>query len=222
MRDSRGNVQLSLYTLVGLISIDPSWQRSVLAIVVSAVILAWISQRLDFDENVQGSWRWSPATSRGVSVFALVAVGALLPFLTGGQSSPSSDRIASFLVANIFATMIGLAVYLSCLLEGTTGPKARSLEIESLKLEHQACMTLFQTFTVAVATFFVGVILSVALDTGKQFGHPVSSLLCAFYYFSGAIIWLIRPCLARAKYIRFLIEQPTREPDTTQRLTRVE
>src|ERR1035441_6077182 len=29
----------------------------------------------------------------------------------------------------------------------------------------------------------------------------------AFYCFAGGIIWFLRPCLARAKYVRFEIEQ---------------
>lgn len=216
VRHSKGSMQLCLYTFVGLSSVEFSWPRTIAALAASVVLLFWISHRLAFDENVHESWQWSPAASRGIVAFTIIAAGAMLPFLPIAQSTLGGEQArrltVSLVAALIFATMIGLAVYLRYLLQGSTGLKDRTRRIESLKLEHQACMMLFQTLTTMVGVFFLGTVLSAALNLVERLGRPAfSSLLWAFYCFSGAIIWLIRPCVARAKYIRFLIEQPTDE-----------
>jgi hypothetical protein len=103
----------------------------------------------------------------------------------------------------IFSFLIGVVIYLRFLLRPTMGPKDEVLEIEALKLEHQSCLILFQTGGTCMVILFLGTLLTPILSASAGTGGiTVARLGWAFYCFAGGIVWFLRPCLARAKYIR--------------------
>jgi hypothetical protein len=213
-RMSAGNVTnspsdlfLFTYTFFGLLALGPSWPRVLISLLSSVVALAWNTVPLAVDENVYGSWRWSPATTRSVSVFAVVVAGAGIPFLWDLPNKGDMSNIAiRFMAALIFATVVGLCVYVRHLLNT---PLGLTHSEEYLKLEHQACLTLFQTLTTSVGVFFLAVFLSPALAVSEKAKvDPIGGLCWAFYCFAGAIIWLLRPCVAKAKWTRSLLISP--------------
>jgi len=58
------------------------------------------------------------------------------------------------------------------------------------------------------AVLFVGMFLAPVLGMSEKLGElTLAKLAWAFYWMLGAIVWLLRPCLARAKYIRIELEE---------------
>jgi hypothetical protein len=215
LSSARSSVPLAFYTFLGVSLIDPSWYRTVTAFAVSVVLLLWNSRVLASYESEPESWRWSEVTQKSVSIFVLIAFVSVLPFLIRWLWQPPSGKEAwqqgvLFVACLAFSVLVGLTVYLEMLLRPTSGEKVPQFEAVALKLEHQACLTLFQTMGTLMGIIFLGTVLAPTVGAGdKLLSVPVAKLLWAFYCFAGTIIWLLRPCLARAKYIRFRLERLT-------------
>lgn len=226
---SRASVPLAAYAFVGLSLVDVSRLTDLLRLRTlssfcgSLVLLLWCSKETTDDEIEDKSWQWSTAASRGVWTAVILSSSASLPVglqqLTG-KTWTAQDGIT--LVASFaFTFMIALAVYLMLLLNPAHRHRGELLSdgaIEALKLEHQACLTLFEAVCTGAMVLFVTILLAPLLGETKPFGELTSAKLAwAFYWMAGPIIWLLRPCLARAKYIRNQLETtPTRQQTTTQ------
>jgi hypothetical protein len=161
----------------------------------------WNSKQLREDEDVLDSWRWSPAATRGVSVFLMISACSIAPYLArSGKLGGLGSRDLSLMASLVFATVIGLAVYLAQLLRPGDAERKGRAEIRALELEHQACMGMFQAMVSALAALFLGAVFLPAIAAGPQkalLSDPTLSIAWAFYAFGGCLVWLLRPCLAR-------------------------
>ncbi len=218
--ERRGSLPLSLYTFVGLSVVEPSGWRYVFAVIGSTCLYFWNSKQLREDEAVFDSWRWSQVATRGVSVFLMISACSIAPYLArSGRLIGLASRDLSLMASFVFATLIGLAVYLPQLLRPGDAEQRGRAEIRALELEHQACMAMFQAMVSALAALFLGAVFLPAIAAGPQkalLANPALSITWAFYSFGGCLVWLLRPCLARAKYIRYLLEmRQARGPEST-------
>ena len=212
-RVSKGSVPLSIYVFLGLISADVSWLRAVTAITAAMVLLFWCSTNTASDDTDVDSWRWSEPAFKAVMTMLLLSASIVGPFLfrwlqarpTDEQAAQDAAAIVGFL---IFSFLIAAVVYLLLLLHPSREHGDPSVRVEALKLEHQACLVLFQTACTSMVIVFLTALLAPIL--GGKAGNAeaiMARLGWAFYCFAGGIIWFLRPCLARAKYVRFEIEQ---------------
>jgi hypothetical protein len=181
------------------------------------VLLFWYLRNISSDEDEPESWRWSHATAKAVSAMLVLCFAAITPFAVRWIQQPPSDQQAvqdgiSLVEYLIFSFLIGVVIYLFLLLRPTLGPRDSLLEIEALKLEHQSCLVLFQTGGTCMVVVFLGALLTPILGPNVVASRiTITRLGWAFYCFAGGIVWFLRPCLARAKYIRAKIESQESE-----------
>jgi hypothetical protein len=212
-RVSKGSIPLSIYVFLGLISADASWLRTLTAIAAAMVLLFWGSTNTASDDTDGDSWRWSEPAFKAVMTMVLLCASIVFPFLFRWlQAKPTDEQVAQDAAAIvgflIFSFLIAAVVYLLLLLHPSREHGDPSVKVETLKLEHQACLVLFQTACTAMVIVFLTALLAPIL--GGRAGNAEATMArlgWAFYCFAGGIIWFLRPCLARAKYIRFEIEQ---------------
>jgi hypothetical protein len=205
---SKGSIPLSLYVFVGLITIDPSWVRTITSLIAAMILLFWGSRNIISDEDESESWRWSRATSRAISAMSVLCVGAMVPFaIRWLRQPPSGQQVVQDAVSMvgylIFSFLFGVVIYLMLLLRPIMGSKDSDLEMQALKLEHQSCLAIFQTGGTCMVVIFLGALLTPVLGTSVGTSDiTIARLGWAFYCFAGGIVWFLRPCLARAKHIR--------------------
>jgi hypothetical protein len=204
LRRSKGSVALAVYAFLGLTFIDPSLVRASFALIATSVLLLISLKDKEFEEGEAGSWLWSKATTRAVFSEIVLTVLAMLPFfierhwsLTGFGPGDIVSLSGSFM----FAGLIAVALYLRTDLGGT---HPSSLEdVDSLMLDHQRCITMYETLANATILLFIAVLLAPLLAGAEHLRElPPAKMIWVFYFFSGIVIWILRPCTARAPFIR--------------------
>ena len=218
---SKGSVPLALYTFVGMIVIDGSWLRSIVSLIAALIVLFWCSRDVRPDEDEPEGWRWSTATARATSAMVVICVGSIVPFAVRWfRQPPGGQQVVQDAVSLvgylIFSFLIGTVIYLLLLLRPTVGQKDATLEIEALKLEHQSCLVVFQTGGTCMVVLFLGTLLTPILSANIGASDiTIARLGWAFYCFAGGIVWFLRPCLAKARFIRRELE--TRRNESSRR-----
>jgi len=102
-----------------------------------------------------------------------------------------------------FAADVGIAAYLLTILSKPDEQKMNSLKIEALKLEHQSCMTLFQTCGSLMGIFFLATFIAPLLNANVSFANVrFVDVMFLFYSLAGFILWILFPCVERAERIR--------------------
>jgi hypothetical protein len=198
---------------------DPSWLRTIVSFVSSCLFLFWCLREPAGGEYEAESWRWSRAAARAIASALLLASGSFLPFLLRWRSSkPSASQLADDAVSLvwllIFTFLMGSVVYLLLLLRAPRSNDFSNQSIEAMKLEHQSCLTLFQSGATCIVVVFLGAMLSPALGAASLTGTGVVARLgWVFYCFAGGIIWFLMPCLAKAKFLRSELQQSRKQFD---------
>jgi len=206
---SVGRFILSGYVFLGLVWIDYSLVRVATSILAGLLVLCRHTSGARGDENEPGCWHWSPTTSRSVAFLLMLSACAVLPTIfLRGRIETAGHRGTLLVASIIFSAIIGVALYLANFLDTPAGMKIGSRSLESLRLEHQSCLTLYQTIGTASFMLFLGALFTPIFSLNQQAGDMVPGRIgWAFYCFGGMVVWLARPCMARAKYIRFEIER---------------
>ena len=206
---SADRLTLAAYTFIGLACIDFSWLRIAASGTASSLLLHRFSVGTPAAENEVGSWRWSSATTRAVVSGLLLSVLAILPVVFRRATSVSADPVSIQFIASImFSFIITVALYTAAFLDTPAGIVYGAQSLEALKLEHQSCLTLYQTLATASMLLFLGTLFTPVMNLAHQLGEiTLAKIAWAFYCFDGIVIWLLRPCMARAKYIRCEIEK---------------
>ena len=222
---SQSSLLLTGYTFFGLIPLDASWLRTSTALVACFIFLLWCSREDAPGEREHDAWRWNKAASRSLLTMFVLSSSSITPFalrwLKEAPDGPQAVQDAAALVAYlIFSFSISVVIYLMRLLTPPDRSEDAPLDLESLRLEHQTCISIFQTAATCMVVLFLGALLSPALGAKTAAGGSVTITMLgwAFYWFAGFIVWFLRPCLDRAKAIRRQLE---RRRETAGRVTSV-
>jgi len=220
-RISEGRLPLTIYTFLGLIPLDASWLRTISALIASVIFLFWCSKEDVLDERDREAWRWNKATSRSILSMVILSVSAVVPFVVRWlRERPNEQQAAqdgaAVVAYMIFSFSISVVIYLMRLLTPVEGSDDPSFDLESLRLEHGTCISIFQTGATCMVVLFLGALLSPIMGAKTGTGQVTITLLgWAFYWFAGFIVWFLRPCLDRAKAIRRQLER--RHPSMSRR-----
>ena len=205
---TKGSIPLAIYVFFGLTFIEYSWVRACSAFVASVIVLFWGSNTVGPHECEADSWHWSAATTKGVCSALVLSLCGMIPFAVQRTTTKlgSSDGI-SLAASLLFSGMVAVILYLR-IDHGPSGKiHQRRRSIESLTLEHQRCMTLYETLATATTLLFTATLLTPVLASSDRLGElTLQKLIWAFYFFSGIVVWLLRPCTARAAVIRLEID----------------
>jgi len=212
-RIAKGSIPLSIYVFFGLISADASWLRSLTAFAAAVILLFWCSADTASDDTDADSFRWSEPAFKGVVTMVVLCTSTAVPFLFRWlQERPTDEQAAqdaaAVVVYLIFSFLIAAVVYLLLLLHPSRPQGDPAMKVEALKLEHQSCLMLFQSACTSMVIVFLTALLAPIL--GGKAGNGEAAmvrLIWVFYCFAGGIVWFLRPCLARAKHVRFEIER---------------
>ena len=211
-RIPEGSLPLAIYTFFGLIPLDPSWSRTASAFVASALFLFWcLREEIRVPDDREG-WRWNKGASRSLTAMAILSSSAILPFLERWlRQRPDPQQAvqdAAELVAYlIFSFSVAVVIYILRFLDPPPARDDTPLDIESLRLEHQTCISIFQTGATCMVVMFLGALLSPIMGAKAGTADVTITMLgWAFYWFAGFIVWFLRPCLDRAKSIRRQLE----------------
>jgi hypothetical protein len=118
----------------------------------------------------------------------------------------------------MFCGLIAVALYLRADLGGEEQDCSKSLEY--LTLDHQRCVTMYETLATATTILFTGILLApVFAGTERLRELTLAKLIWTFYFFSGIVVWLLRPCTARAAFIRAEVRRMKRVPDAQEEMT---
>ena len=207
------SLPLSIYTFFGLIPLDASWLRTISALIATSILLFWCSSDDARDEPEHEAWRWNKGTSQSVMAMGILSVSAIVPFALRWLRQPPAGQQAvedavSVVAYLIFSFSISVVIYLLRLLTPASHAEDSAHDLESLRLEHQTCISIFQTAATCMVVLFLGALLSPILGAKSGAGEVTITFLgWAFYWFAGFIVWFLRPCLDRAKAIRRQLER---------------
>lgn len=214
----KGSITLTVYTVIGLISIDISKIRTIESVCAAILLLLCLKEVTPAEDEEPQSWRWSRATTRAVIATLILSVSSFVPFLSNWWKNPwstaSAHDVSVVVACMVFSFLVGIIVYLMLLL---TPSSVRPTSTEALKLEHQACLALFQAACTCIVVAFFGALLSPLLNGEQAHQVTLGKLAWVFYCFGGGIIWFLRPCLARARAVRAELARCSTDRDETAR-----